>query len=379
MRRTELLVVGAGPYGMATAAYASDRGIDTAIVGRPMGFWREHMPAGMFLRSGVDWHLDATSVHTFGAYLEERGIAPADIDPVPIGVFLDYADWFRAQKGLDVSEVRVETIERDDDGGFRATLDDGDTIEADAVVAAPGIASFGVQPDWIGELSPDRWAHTCDVIDFDDLAGRRVLIVGGRQSAYEWAALMVDAGVARIDVVHRHDEPAFAAADWSFVNPLVETTIGTRGWWRSLPQSEREAIAARFWAEGRLKLEPWLTPRLAAGDVRRHARTQVEEVQENDAVNVRLSDGDHLRVDRVVLATGYRADMSTVPYLAGVLDGIEQQEGFPVLDAGMRTTLPGMYVTGFAATRDFGPFFGFVKASPAAASIIVNDLVERAG
>ena len=25
-----------------------------------MGFWREHMPAGMFLRSGPDWHLDAS-------------------------------------------------------------------------------------------------------------------------------------------------------------------------------------------------------------------------------------------------------------------------------------------------------------------------------
>jgi hypothetical protein len=24
------------------------------VVGRPMGFWREHMPAGMFLRSGPD-------------------------------------------------------------------------------------------------------------------------------------------------------------------------------------------------------------------------------------------------------------------------------------------------------------------------------------
>ncbi|HXJ62566.1 MAG TPA: hypothetical protein VNN79_02325, partial [Actinomycetota bacterium] len=58
--------------------------------------------------------------------------------------------------------------------------------------------------------------------------------------------------------------------------------------------------------------------------------------------------------------------------------GIDQQEGFPVLDAGMCTTLPGMYVTGFAATKDFGPFFGFVKASPAAASIIVNDLLDRA-
>src|SRR4051812_20519862 len=174
MRRTELLVIGAGPYGMATAAYAIDRGIDTTIVGRPMGFWREHMPAGMYLRSGVDWHLDATHRHTFEAYLEERGIAAADVAPVPIGVFLDYTDWFRSQKALAVSEVRVESVEAAD-RGFRAALDDGETIEAAAVVAAPGIASFGVKPDWIGELTPERWAHSCDVIDFDDMAGRRVL------------------------------------------------------------------------------------------------------------------------------------------------------------------------------------------------------------
>jgi hypothetical protein len=34
-------------------------------------------------------------------------------------------------------------------------------------------------------------------------------------------------------------------------------------------------------------------------------------------------------------------------------------------------------VTGFAATHDFGPFFGFVKAAPAAATLIVADLLAR--
>jgi FAD-dependent urate hydroxylase len=46
-----------------------------------------------------------------------------------------------------------------------------------------------------------------------------------------------------------------------------------------------------------------------------------------------------------------------------------------VLDNGFQTTLDGLYLTGFSATRDFGPFFGFVKGSPAAATLIVRDLV----
>jgi len=53
-------------------------------------------------------------------------------------------------------------------------------------------------------------------------------------------------------------------------------------------------------------------------------------------------------------------------------------DGFPALDEGFGASLPGLYVSGFAATRDFGPFFGFVKASPAAASLIVQDLLTRA-
>jgi hypothetical protein len=39
------LVIGAGPYGVATAARAMDQGIDTVVFGRPMSFWTDHMPA----------------------------------------------------------------------------------------------------------------------------------------------------------------------------------------------------------------------------------------------------------------------------------------------------------------------------------------------
>jgi len=42
-----LLVIGAGPYGLATAARAKSAGIEQLVVGKPMAFWRENMPAGL--------------------------------------------------------------------------------------------------------------------------------------------------------------------------------------------------------------------------------------------------------------------------------------------------------------------------------------------
>ena len=55
-------------------------------------------------------------------------------------------------------------------------------------------------------------------------------------------------------------------------------------------------------------------------------------------------------------------------------------DGFPDLSPGFETTLPGLYVTGFAATRDFGPFYGFTKGCPSAARIAVAEMLRlRAG
>jgi cation diffusion facilitator CzcD-associated flavoprotein CzcO len=218
---TPLLVIGAGPYALSTAALAREHGIDTVVVGRPMGFWRQHMPAGMLLRSGPDWHLDASGVHTLEAYLEERAIDPAEVDPLPLALFLDYADWFRQAKGIQVLEDRVVDLAKPGDR-FEAVLGSGAGIAADAVVAAPGIRHFTNVPAWAGSVPAGRAAHTCDLVRFEDLSGARVLIVGGRQSAYEWAALLDEHGAARIDLVHRHAVPRFERVSWKWGGPHKE-------------------------------------------------------------------------------------------------------------------------------------------------------------
>ena len=124
MRVVSLLVIGAGPYGVAVAARAIERGIDTLVVGHPMGFWTDHMPEGMFLRSGADWHLDASGVDTFEAFIEDRGLNAAQLDPVPIAVFREYAAWFQTQKHVSVHDRLVTRVEHSGDT-FVASLDDG--------------------------------------------------------------------------------------------------------------------------------------------------------------------------------------------------------------------------------------------------------------
>jgi cation diffusion facilitator CzcD-associated flavoprotein CzcO len=374
-----LVVIGAGPYGMATAAKAIDAGIETVVVGRPFGFWTDNMPAAMYLRSGPDWHLDAAGIHTFEAFLSERGIAAADIDPVPIAVFLDYASWFQRRKHIRVLERLVTGLAATGDGTFLVTLDDGETLAAESVVGAPGVRYFQQLPGWSAALPAGLCSHTCELVRFEDFAGARVLIVGGRQSAYEWAALMGEHGAERVDLVHRHDVPRFERVSWKFVDAYIEQTLATPGWWRRLPAAEQEAIARQFWTVGRLTLEWWLTPRLQGGRFHRHPRTSVVAVagEDSGAARVRLSDGNELSVDRIVCATGYQADLGRVPYLAGVLGQIQVTAGFPVLDEAFQTSLPGLYLPGFTGTRDFGPFFGFTKGCPAAAELVVTGLMQR--
>jgi hypothetical protein len=203
------------------------------------------------------------------------------------------------------------------------------------------------------------------------------VIIGGRQSAYEWAALLCDHGAARVDVVHRHPTPDFAKVSWAFVDPYVDRTLAQRGWWRQLSTLEQQAIAAEFWQVGRLTLEPWLVPRLAPDVVTSHPGCTVVEVVPGERdVALTLSDGTALAADHVVLASGYRADLPRVPYLAGVLDRVSVTDGFPDLTEGFETSLPGLYVTGFASTRDFGPFYGFTKGCESSARLAVAEMMR---
>jgi hypothetical protein len=118
-------------------------------------------------------------------------------------------------------------------------------------------------------------------------------------------------------------------------------------------------------------------------NIHRHEQTHIVSAtrRQDQTVDVVLDDGSAINVHHVVLATGYRPDMRRVAFLdrASILDALAVTEGYPLLDAEFRTNLPGLYVTGLAATRDFGPFFGFTVACPIAARIIGDTVTACVG
>jgi cation diffusion facilitator CzcD-associated flavoprotein CzcO len=368
--RTKLVIVGAGPFGLALSAYARHLGVPHVVLGEPMGFWKRHMPAGMILRSGLAWHLDVRGSHTMHAFLGARAS-----EPIALETYLAYTSWFQERAGVESVGDFVTRIEHD--GVFRVVTANGPTFEADAVVVATGFANFARLPPEVVRVLPEgRFAHTADVVDFAPFVGRRVLIVGGRQSAFEWAALLAEAGAASVAVVHRHATPRFAAVDWSWVEALCDGIGEDPASYRALPVIQKEALARRMWEAGRLTLEPWLAPRIARPEVRLHAHAEVvaSAMDASGARIVRLQDESVLAVDHVILATGYAFDVERVAFLRPLLPRIETRCGFPVLDDHLQTSIPGLYTTSFAATQEFGPFFGFTVAARASASLIGNHL-----
>jgi thioredoxin reductase len=364
------------------AAYAKHLGIEYLILGKPMDFWKANMPAGMYLRSACDWHLDPAEVHTIEKFLETQGLRPTDAEPLSLDFYLRYAQWFQEQKEIDAVPMLVQKLdwEPSEEFPFCATLENGEAITAKYAVIAVGFKYFKYLPRELTERLPaGRRTHTCDLVDFTNLKRKRVLILGGRQSAFEWAALVSEAGAAEVHVSHRHDSPRFAASDWAWASPLVDAMAESPSWFRSLPQEQKDAISHHMWAEGRLKVEPWLKPRVVKDTIKLWPGTQVVKCDElpGGDVAVKLDDGQTLIVDHIILATGYKVEIGQVPFLAqgNILGKLNIEDGFPVLDEHFQTNLPGLFVTSMAATQDFGPFFAFTISVRTSAKLIGSAIV----
>jgi FAD-dependent urate hydroxylase len=374
--RIPLVIIGAGPYGLSLSAQCYHLGVEHVLFGRPMSFWWEHMPCGMFLRSPSDWHLDPLEVHTLERYARERGLSADELDPIPLRHYLGYAEWFQRQHGL-VADQRVVSRLDSVATRFTVTLSDGAVIETDQVVITTGFGACAHVPDELVAVLPSgRFTHSSGIVDLASIAGRSCLIVGGRQSAFEWAALAGEHGAAEVHVSYRHPTPRFAPADWTWVSPLLERFIADPGWYRHLSPGEQDEITEHMWRIGRLQLEAWLAPRIDRPEVSLWPNSQIRCCLENPdgRLLVKLDTGQSLTVDQVVLATGYKMDVARLDFLAAgtALAGIRVHEGFPLLDKHFQSTLPGLYFTNKFAVRDFGHFFDFTAGARASARIITD-------
>ncbi|MFF1909639.1 FAD-dependent oxidoreductase [Kitasatospora sp. NPDC058218] len=397
-----VVVVGAGPYGLAAAAHLAARGAALRVFGEPMAGWRDHMPAGMFLKSTPRAsNISApTAGHRLADYRAARGLPPVgDRYPVPIAEFIAYGAWFQQARVPEVERCSVLGIEYDH-GVFRLRLDTGEEVLGRAVVLATGLRAFAHAPAVLTAVRQAGLAsHTSDHPDLGRFAGRRVAVIGAGQSALESAALLAEAGArptllartARLrfgdtpetDLPGERPAPVRARYPGSELGPGWHLLGYCRAPWafRHLPDDAR---ARRV----RTVLGPagawWLRERVEDGAVPLLTGCSVESARERaGTVRLRLrlpGRTDELEADHVLAATGYRVDVERL----GVLDeGLRRAvrrtpDGAPRLSGAFESSVPGLYFTGLSAANSFGPLLRFVCGTDFAARRISTALTDGA-
>jgi len=195
MDRSDVAIIGAGPYGLAAAAHLRQiAGLDIRLFGEPMSFWERHMPRGMRLRSPwLGSHIaDPDKRFTLDAYRDAVG--PAGLAyPVPATDFVKYGRWFQEQAAVPAHRSTVTRIESGP-SGFQLSTEEGRTFLARRVIVAGGIQPFAYRPEIFQGLPSSLVSHTSERIDVDQFSGKNVMVVGAGQSALEAAGFLAAAG-----------------------------------------------------------------------------------------------------------------------------------------------------------------------------------------
>ena len=156
----DIVVIGAGPYGLSLAAHLNKPGRSLRVFGSPMQFWTKHMPKGMCLKSeGFASSLsDPDSQFTLGAYCREMKINYADIGlPVRIETFIDYGNEFRRRYVPMLEEAEITSL-APSSSGFQLKTSAGETFNARRVVIATGIMNFASLPKEVASLPKELTA-----------------------------------------------------------------------------------------------------------------------------------------------------------------------------------------------------------------------------
>ncbi len=120
----------------------------------------------------------------------------------------------------------VMELNAGDDGGLQLTTDQGSRFEAGAVVIAAGLGAFVPRPLRIADAERYEGKNlNYKVTDKARLAGKRIVILGGGDSALDWALELHDMA-ASVTLVHRRAEFRAAPASVARMRELAERDPG---------------------------------------------------------------------------------------------------------------------------------------------------------
>ena len=213
----DVLIVGGGQSGLAIA-FALKRSqvtniliIDKAGEGQE-GPWLSYARMHT-LRSPKDFtgpDLDTPSL-TYQSWHEARFGKEnwQALDLIPRQLWVEYLVWFKRAVGLKIRNgCELLEIAPASDGLLAATVShEGATniLYARKIVLATGQEAMGNWsiPEPLRHLPAKLVARASDPIDFDDLAGRTVAVIGAGATAFDNAATALEAGASEVHLLCR--------------------------------------------------------------------------------------------------------------------------------------------------------------------------------
>jgi thioredoxin reductase len=275
----DLLIVGAGPAGLYAAYYAGFRALSVVVVDSLTE------PGGQL-----------------AALYPEKLIYDVGGIPSILGRELA-ADLFRQAQTYDpvfLLGVSAQGLTQLDDGTLLVDTDRGVGVHAKAVLVTAGIGIFTPRPLPAGQEYEGRGLRYF-VPSPAELAGKRVLVVGGGDSAVDYA-LMLEAVASTVTVIHRR--PDFRAHEAS-VEKMHSSSVRV------------------------------MTP-YQVHSVHGDAMVEVVEITDHDSgVRVRLE------VDEIVAALGFVAELGPLKEW-----GMQLSARHIAVDTSMATTLPRVFAAG---------------------------------
>ena len=313
MDRHEVIIIGAGPIGLEVCAALRAADIDSVVL--------DSGPIGATI---IDLFPPSTRFFSSPDRLEIAGCAFAGTgqEKSTREEYLAYLRSVVSTRSLDVRTFHeVIGVERNDDGFHLKVRTRSGAIRsffAPRVVVATGgtgrVRTLGIP----GEDLPHVRHHLGDPHQY---MGRRVLVVGGKNSACESALRCWRVG--------------------------AEVHIACRG------------------AELHERVKYWIRPELVAlieeGLVHAHFNTTVEQIDEERVLLANHAEGTSrsLEFDDVLMMIGYEQDSRLLASFGVELEGDQQQ---PVFDAGtMESTIKGVYVAGTATAGTQDRFRVFIE------------------
>jgi cation diffusion facilitator CzcD-associated flavoprotein CzcO len=340
-----VVVVGAGPAGLASAAELGRRGIAVTVLEQSDAIaasWRARYDK-----------LRLNSSRPFSKLPGERFARGTPIFPSRDQV-VGYLEGYAARNGVQVRlGTRLERIDRDGDGWALRTST-GDLLAAQVIVAA-GYEHTPILPDWPGR---DRYRkqliHSGEYRNPKPFRSADMLVVGPGSSGMEIAHDLVEGGAGRVRIAVRTPPnilirspigPLFAnifrrlppeRAD-AFMRKVREKEVGDLTEF-GLPVPE-EGIFARL---RRLSVAPAIVDKEVIQAIRERRIEIVAAVESFDETGVTLADRSRIEPDAVVAATGYRPGLEPLVGHLGVLN----ERGAPYVPQGQEAA-PGLRFVGY--------------------------------